>query len=72
MKLSWLSAAVLGAATANAIDTITAVGNKFFTSTGKQFYVKGIAYQLTEGELPMLAPSPLPPSSTSSHLQELV
>ncbi|KAJ9158348.1 1,3-beta-glucanosyltransferase [Coniochaeta hoffmannii] len=46
MRLSWFSA-VAGAVTANALPTITAMGNKFFTSEGKQFFMKGIAYQLT-------------------------
>ncbi|KAK0651216.1 Glucanosyltransferase-domain-containing protein [Cercophora newfieldiana] len=50
MKLSWLSAALLGAATTHAVDTVTAVGNKFFTSKGVQFFAKGIAYQLTEDD----------------------
>jgi hypothetical protein len=40
MKLSWFSA-VAGAVTANALPTITATGNKFFTSEGKQFFMKG-------------------------------
>ncbi|ORY55075.1 Glucanosyltransferase-domain-containing protein [Pseudomassariella vexata] len=43
-------ASVLAAATfygaATAIQTIEAVGNKFFTSDGKQWFMKGIAYQL--------------------------
>lgn len=30
------------AAVVNAIPTITAVGNKLFDSTGKQFFVKGM------------------------------
>lgn len=48
MKLSWLPALLLCAATIiDALPTITAVGNKFFTSEGKQFFMKGIAYQLT-------------------------
>ncbi|KAI0147786.1 Glucanosyltransferase-domain-containing protein [Xylariaceae sp. FL1272] len=37
----------LGAAVANALPTISAVGNKFFTSDGDQFFLKGVAYQLT-------------------------
>ncbi|KAB5586019.1 Glucanosyltransferase-domain-containing protein [Coniochaeta sp. 2T2.1] len=45
MRLSWFSV-VAGAVTANALPTITATGNKFFTSEGKQFFMKGIAYQL--------------------------
>ncbi|KAK1761470.1 Glucanosyltransferase-domain-containing protein [Echria macrotheca] len=50
MKLSWLATALLGAAMADALDTITAVGNKFFTSKGTQFFAKGVAYQLTEDD----------------------
>ncbi|KAK3387044.1 Glucanosyltransferase-domain-containing protein [Podospora didyma] len=42
-----LAAVVLGAATVEAIQTITAVGNKFFLKDGTQFFMKGIAYQLT-------------------------
>lgn len=31
-----------------AIPTVTAVGSKFFTSDGNQWFIKGVAYQLTE------------------------
>ncbi|CAJ2511652.1 Uu.00g072770.m01.CDS01 [Anthostomella pinea] len=41
-----LIAALCGAATTFAIPTIEAVGNKFFTSDGDQFFIKGVAYQL--------------------------
>ncbi|KAF1976776.1 hypothetical protein BU23DRAFT_501235 [Bimuria novae-zelandiae CBS 107.79] len=34
------------AASAAAIDTISVKGSKFFTKSGNQFFVKGIAYQL--------------------------
>lgn len=37
-----LLGAVLGAAAARAIPTITATGNKFFDSNGKQFFMKGM------------------------------
>lgn len=52
MKLSWLSAVVsLCASAATAISPVKAVGNKFFTvEDGKRFFVKGIAYQLTEDD----------------------
>ncbi len=41
----------LGSATlSHAIPTIEASGNKFFTSDGDQFFIKGVAYQLTERE----------------------
>jgi hypothetical protein len=43
MRLSWFFSAVVGAMTANALPTITATGNKFFTSEGKQFFMKGMA-----------------------------
>ncbi|KAK4166115.1 Glucanosyltransferase-domain-containing protein [Cladorrhinum sp. PSN259] len=50
MKLPWLSAVLLGAKAATAVAPVTALGNKFFTPDGKQFFVKGIAYQLTEDD----------------------
>ncbi|KAJ4518998.1 hypothetical protein HRR86_003306 [Exophiala dermatitidis] len=34
----------------NAIPTISAVGSKFFTSDGNQFFIKGVAYQLIEDD----------------------
>ncbi|OOF99988.1 glycoside hydrolase family 72 protein [Aspergillus carbonarius ITEM 5010] len=36
----------LRAPTAGAIQTISAVGSKFFYEDGRQYYIKGIAYQL--------------------------
>ncbi|KAH9907880.1 glycoside hydrolase family 72 protein [Xylariomycetidae sp. FL2044] len=38
--------ALFGAAVTHAIPTIEAVGNKFFTEDGDQFFLKGVAYQL--------------------------
>ncbi|KAI1196859.1 Glucanosyltransferase-domain-containing protein [Nemania serpens] len=45
MHLSFL-AAICGAAVTYAIPTIETLGNKFFTSDGDQFFVRGVAYQL--------------------------
>ncbi len=42
MRLSSLGCALFGAAVVNAVPTITAVGNKFFDSNGKQFFMKGM------------------------------
>lgn len=48
MRLSWFSA-VVGAAMANALPTITQTGNKFFDSTGKQFFMKGMERSTRHG-----------------------
>ena len=42
MRLSWVCAA-LAAGVANALPTIEVLGNKFFDSDGKQFFMKGTA-----------------------------
>ncbi|OCK75724.1 glycoside hydrolase family 72 protein [Lepidopterella palustris CBS 459.81] len=42
-----LSCLIAGLATVNAISPISVKGSKFFTSDGNQFFIKGIAYQLT-------------------------
>ncbi|KAH8888343.1 hypothetical protein GQ53DRAFT_263570 [Thozetella sp. PMI_491] len=50
MRLSLCAAALLSAGVANALSTIKAVGNKFFDEDGNRFFMKGIAYQLTEDD----------------------
>ncbi|GLI72895.1 hypothetical protein PoHVEF18_001079 [Penicillium ochrochloron] len=40
----------LQAATVGAVPTISAVGSKFFYENGTQYYLKGIAYQLTPND----------------------
>ncbi|KAI0479183.1 glycoside hydrolase family 72 protein [Xylariaceae sp. FL0804] len=50
MMLSSILAVLAGAATTMALPTVTATGGKFFTSDGDQFYIKGIAYQLTDDD----------------------
>ncbi|KAF2204317.1 hypothetical protein GQ43DRAFT_494664 [Delitschia confertaspora ATCC 74209] len=46
MKSALLSCLLAGLTAVNAIPTISVKGNKFFTSEGDQFFIKGIAYQL--------------------------
>jgi 1,3-beta-glucanosyltransferase GAS1 len=41
MRLSLFSV-LCGAATTYAVPTIEALGNKFFTSDGSQFFIKGM------------------------------
>ena len=44
MQLSSLLCAALGTVATNALPTITALGNKFFDSDGKQFFMKGTKF----------------------------
>ncbi|CAK7217053.1 hypothetical protein SBRCBS47491_003031 [Sporothrix bragantina] len=56
MKLSTVSSALLGAAasayaaTSSTLPAISVVGNKFFNEDGSQFFIKGIAYQLSQAD----------------------
>lgn len=52
MRLSHFTGLALLAAarSAHAISTISAHGNKFFYENGTQFFIKGVAYQLTEDD----------------------
>lgn len=47
---SSLLLALCSATLSYAIPTVEAVGGKFFTSDGDQFFIKGVAYQLTESK----------------------
>ncbi|KAI0470795.1 family 72 glycoside hydrolase [Xylariaceae sp. FL0804] len=44
-----LASSLLLAGQANSLDTIVKKGTKFFTSSGDQFFIKGVAYQAEAG-----------------------
>lgn len=48
MRSSVLLSAALGSATTSALATIEAVGSKFFTSDGDQFYIKGMLFTICQ------------------------
>lgn len=53
--LTRIAAALALATIGGAIPTITSKGNKFFTSNGEQWFIKGVAYQPT-GDDPLANP----------------
>ncbi|KAH8778775.1 Glucanosyltransferase-domain-containing protein [Diaporthe sp. PMI_573] len=50
MRLSCVVSLALLAAVQAAVSTISAYGNKFFYENGTQFFLKGVAYQLTSDD----------------------
>ncbi|CAK7232377.1 hypothetical protein SEUCBS140593_008240 [Sporothrix eucalyptigena] len=55
MKLLSVTGALLGAAVSahaasSSLSAVSVVGNKFFNTDGSQFFIKGIAYQLSEDD----------------------
>ncbi|OQO08538.1 hypothetical protein B0A48_06408 [Cryoendolithus antarcticus] len=54
--LSLLALGLLAGQAVSALPTISTKGSKFFTSDGNQFFLKGVAYQLTEDD-PLAQPT---------------